>query len=302
MRPGKYPPPPPPMYNYDFFTINSKGFRGNEFEEKKIDTNRIRIFAVGESSTMGLESSEFDTWPAKLQYYSDGRGKNYEVINAGFGSYSSLNYLNLIRHELIKYSPDIFIIYSGANDLNIYRNLTRKMVSDLISEIHKIFYYKSMLYTLVLEKVSVMISLNPVPFLFYDSTDMEEFEKNILEIVRISKERGIKLIFVRQMVYLPAELCLSEEPTMDEVKMAYKNNFQDKNGVGYMSYVLAFKHFKIMKRVKGIALKNNISFQDYREFFCQAEKDGLKVFYDYVHLRPEANDLLGRLISENISM
>ncbi len=59
------------------YTINRQGFRGPEFA---IEKTRFRIICVGESSTMGRESTDLETWPARLEHYL---GKEVEVINAG---------------------------------------------------------------------------------------------------------------------------------------------------------------------------------------------------------------------------
>ena len=64
------------------YTINSKGFRGKEFNIKK---DGVRIIAFGGSTTIGLESSDEETYPSQLEILLNGKNKvNYEVLNMGF--------------------------------------------------------------------------------------------------------------------------------------------------------------------------------------------------------------------------
>ena len=97
--------------------VNSYGLRGNEFEKEKPD-NTFRIFTVGGSTTFGRGENNDDTWPAYLQQIMNEKitNKNVEVINAGIQGADSNEELKLIEQKLIKFSPDLIIIYDGLND------------------------------------------------------------------------------------------------------------------------------------------------------------------------------------------
>jgi lysophospholipase L1-like esterase len=99
------------------FRINSKGFLGPEFDERKAP-GVYRIFAVGDSCTFG---SGFwrQTYPAiaaQILGAEAGSGR-FEVINAGIEGYNSEFALDRIRTELLAYDPDMLILYLGWNDL-----------------------------------------------------------------------------------------------------------------------------------------------------------------------------------------
>ena len=59
MKPGVYTTDKGTTY-----TINSKGFRGKEFDIKK---NKIRVLVFGGSTTIGLESPDDKTYPYQLE-------------------------------------------------------------------------------------------------------------------------------------------------------------------------------------------------------------------------------------------
>ena len=105
-----------PNQSMKTITVNSHGFRGDDFSETKdLDTNRI--FLVGGSTVFGITTDD-TTISSFLQkkfedYYPD---KKFEVLNAGVTSAYSYTEKYLIETKLIKFQPDLIIVYSGGND------------------------------------------------------------------------------------------------------------------------------------------------------------------------------------------
>ncbi len=76
-----------------------------------------RIFALGGSTTYGRpynDTTSFSGWLRELLPQVDG-SKRWEVINAGGISYASYRVAHLME-ELVKYQPDLFIVYTGHNE------------------------------------------------------------------------------------------------------------------------------------------------------------------------------------------
>ena len=98
-------------------TLNSYGFRGEEFSNQK-PNNAYRIFALGGSSTFGLEVYDDETWPSYLQKKFDeiGLGVDVEVINAGVNAANSSTERKLIEDRIVNFDPDLIIMYDGWND------------------------------------------------------------------------------------------------------------------------------------------------------------------------------------------
>ena len=109
-----------PNQNMETISINSHGFRGDDFSEKK-DLDTYRIFIVGGSTTFGGGTTSDDTtMPSFLQKKFDvtNSDKKIEILNAGIGSAYSYSEKYLIENDLMKFQPDLIIIYSGGNDAN----------------------------------------------------------------------------------------------------------------------------------------------------------------------------------------
>ncbi len=85
--------------------------------EKK-NSNTLRIFTIGGSTTAQVTLDDKKTWSTLLEKKLEkDLNKNVEVINTGvLGFASSYHYLTLKKIE--KYNPDLVIILVGINDWN----------------------------------------------------------------------------------------------------------------------------------------------------------------------------------------
>ncbi|MFH1922429.1 MAG: tetratricopeptide repeat protein [Planctomycetota bacterium] len=91
-------------------------FNKQRFAAKKAE-NGFRVFSLGGSTTFG---HPFDTRPsynswlaARLEETHPKR--KWEVVNCGGISYASYRLARIMR-ELVRYEPDLFIIYTGHNE------------------------------------------------------------------------------------------------------------------------------------------------------------------------------------------
>ncbi|MDB5018466.1 MAG: hypothetical protein JWQ84_3298 [Mucilaginibacter sp.] len=101
-----------------FFTEQQAATRGNrEIFKKKKDNNTLRIFVLGESTTIGypyFHNGSFHRW---LQYrlthtYPD---KNFEIVNLSLTAVNSYTVLSFAK-EVVNYEPDAVLIYTGHNE------------------------------------------------------------------------------------------------------------------------------------------------------------------------------------------
>ena len=100
-------------------SINSLGFRGDEFTREK-PHNTVRIAVLGASTTFNAEvSSNHATWPHRLQetLRAAHPGLGIEVINASLGGYVSSDNLKSLRHRVLPLEPDLVIYYEANNEI-----------------------------------------------------------------------------------------------------------------------------------------------------------------------------------------
>ena len=76
-----------------------------------------RVFALGGSTTAGRPYDDRVAFPRWLELYLEEADPSHtwEVVNAGAISYASYRAALLMR-ELVRYEPDLFVIYTGHNE------------------------------------------------------------------------------------------------------------------------------------------------------------------------------------------
>jgi len=91
-------------------------FNPQEFPQKK-RPGTYRVFTVGGSTTFGRpydDATSFTGWLRELLAVT-APNRTWEVINAGGISYASYR-VALLMEELVRYEPDLFVVYSGHNE------------------------------------------------------------------------------------------------------------------------------------------------------------------------------------------
>jgi len=107
-----------PNQQSGYIHINSEGFRSPEITQEKPE-GTYRIFLVGGSTTFGSGVRDDETISAHLQKFFDELELDFkvEVINAGIPGAWSKGEVKFLKERLVKYEPDLFIIYDGVNEL-----------------------------------------------------------------------------------------------------------------------------------------------------------------------------------------
>src|SRR5262249_27731682 len=108
-----------PDQHYEEGNINTLGLRGKEVSKEK-SPGTFRIIVTSGSAAFALLASNDDaTWPVQLeQKLNAGRafpGK-VEIINAGVIGYQIMQELLYLRMELLEFSPDLVLAFTGYND------------------------------------------------------------------------------------------------------------------------------------------------------------------------------------------
>lgn len=302
MAPGIYDAPPPYGAKGIKYRVNSLGFRGPDFDPAAKPSGVTRVFCVGESSTFGMESADGETWPARLGFYLEKQKPGaYEVINAGFDGYYSHNVRNLVIQELSNYHPDMLVIYAGLNDLNFENSLETTKTRSLAVKLNGLLYYRwSMLYTLVVEKVSVMMQGNPVPLIGQTDRSKEHFESNMTSLVRWCKSQSVKCVVVREMVNSAPAVFLSDSLTLREAQDSFSSVSRDPSAAEYAQPLTLYRFVELMKSFKALCVTYGVPFIDVRPAMREALQKGEKLMYDYGHLTPMGNDILGREIAAHL--
>jgi lysophospholipase L1-like esterase len=100
-----------------FSIFNSQGYRGRELAPTK-DAREFRIFAFGDSNTLGWHGPAGPNWPGYLQQLFDQTTVNVTVVNAGVWGYTAFQGLGRFK-EALNLKPDLALISFGSNDAHL---------------------------------------------------------------------------------------------------------------------------------------------------------------------------------------
>lgn len=176
--------------------FNSAGFRGPELAENKPE-GTYRIFAIGDSNTLGSTIGMSPHWPGflgeLLQASPDSR--HFEVVNAGVMGYTSFQGLRRFR-QILKYDPDLVLISFGANDAHKvfipdkhYQTANQKMIR--LGEV----LLKTRTYQLVLAAAGWMRGRRGSQVLS-PRVSLEDYRLNLIRIITTAREHNISVILL----------------------------------------------------------------------------------------------------------
>jgi lysophospholipase L1-like esterase len=100
--------------------VNSHGLRGSEVVVPK-PADRLRVLAMGGSSTFNYSATNGRTWSHLLELYLEEHlQRGVEVINCGTPGYSAYQSSKLLEHLVVKFEPDLVLVYHLWNDLKLF--------------------------------------------------------------------------------------------------------------------------------------------------------------------------------------
>lgn len=173
--------------------FNEQGFRG-----KLLTTERqrlpARIFAIGDSNTLGWSGKDGPNWPKYLEDRLNESGLPSVVINAGVYGYTSYQGLRRFK-ETLAFSPDIVLISFGANDAHRTLMSDAEFASKRIRENQwdKVLM-KFRLGQMVLAALENLSGANKKTLI--PRVSVEEYEHNLRDIIRLSREHHIKVVLL----------------------------------------------------------------------------------------------------------
>ncbi|MBU1628397.1 hypothetical protein KKB18_13595 [bacterium] len=182
-------------------TFNSLGFRSPEVLKDKKE-GIVRIVSMGDSTTFGWIVRMEEAYPAMLEsLLSVTHPNRFEVINAGIPGYTSFQGKIQLDRVLLDLKPDIVTISFGRNDSYSFKGQIDREEYEFNTSIigrAKEIFLKSRLYILLehfifslKEKIKPPEEPRKVV-----RVKLEDFKKNIEEMVNKLKKSNIKVIFI----------------------------------------------------------------------------------------------------------
>ena len=292
------------------FTDNGIG-RGPAPSQSKLE-GRFRIIAVGGSSTYGVNNPDEMTWPALLEEALRHRTP-VEVLNAGQVGKQIEDFIHYYSSRWISYRPDMVIYYEGWNDTPLP---LPSQVDAWIRQFHDYswlgrwadtLYYRSMLYTLLLEKTQFTLVARDEKIV----PKVRQFQARLEQFIRMIRDSGVRPVLVIQVMEP-----LAEPPIQDFQRMLRDIDLGDSQALRALILktaegskasfdqvvMIRVCQTQVMSEVirrTGEAL--GVQVIDPRPSFIHY-RGSLPLFCDPVHLTDLGNRLLAEEIGEQLSL
>ncbi|MEK9145825.1 MAG: SGNH/GDSL hydrolase family protein, partial [Elusimicrobiota bacterium] len=255
---------------------NSEGFLGPEWRGGKGPLRRL--IALGDSCTVAGE----DPYPALLGRSLSG----WEVWNAGVGSWSSFQGLQLLRTRLSSYRPDAVTVYFGWNDHWLAWAAPDKELSSLLDRQWRLLKLveRSRLLQALLKAANVLRAggkPGPPDFAPYRVSE-EDYEANLRGIVGAVRAAGGRPL----LLTAPSALTPGHPTTISLCRTT--RNFDDPARI-------AAVHAAYNERVRRASLQTGAVLVDLeRHFAARPASEGF--FTDGIHLTAKGHAAAAELI------
>lgn len=212
-------------------TKNSVGFRGEE--PPRDYKNYLTILTVGGSTTECFHSTDGKTWTDILGKKLKSNFKNIWINNAGLDGQSTFGHILLMEDYTKVNKPKVVLFLVGSNDREAERNFNeydKRMIyrsdsSNTLKGVFKKLTYHSEVFGTMLNfyryfkarntgLLHNVVDYETFPYLDIPEDIMEErvrqiknvkydlFKERLERLVRISRENGIKPVFITQPTLL----------------------------------------------------------------------------------------------------
>jgi lysophospholipase L1-like esterase len=173
--------------------FNSQGFRGPVLTSHK-SPQEYRIFAIGDSNTLGWSGPEGAHWPGYLHGLMRQHGEGVSVVNAGVYGYSSYQGLERFR-ECIAFDPDLVLISFGANDAHRVRAPDQEFARDPTVKWNPAgFLQRYRLGQLLLGARTRLLPGSRKEL--HPRVSLADYRQNLVEIIGLGRERGIRVVLL----------------------------------------------------------------------------------------------------------
>lgn len=289
--------------NITDYYINSKGFRGEDFNfEKK---NQFRLIAFGGSSTIGLESSYNKTYPALLEKKLKNEDINVEVLNFALPS-KSLNFArDLFFSEGIKYKPDFISIYSNRNS-TMYDSFRSQLKNDnsikniKINNI-RIFLYENIMTYRLLFKIYRKIKSKKIKnegFVSpYDDNIIHniyyftnQYKNTLADIINFASSKKIKTILIKQGVFINPKIQkkLNEKSIEELIQILRSAQKLKVDNLNYKETFWIITNLILNKQMEKFRSEKYVILVDPVPKLLMDKNN----FTDYLHLTSEGNEII----------
>jgi len=285
-----------------YWSSNSLGFRGPEIPFVKA-AGALRVVCLGASTTEGVQSDD-ETYPHFLQQELDVllAGRAVEVVNAGYHGENIDDLQEIFIQKVLPLKPDIVIFYEAANNIDWSEFLTATPQScwedcwlQQRSRLYSYVWKRSALFRLISEGLGRnQYRLRPLTHVLDESLpkrSITHYRTVLDELVREATDNDVVMILSSFQTLAKGDLTVTPEENPYLFHEVYLRMYPLTPGEVARVYDLFNRQSAAVAREVGVP---------YAELSPDFSKDARYFTFDYIHLSPEGNRLLAKLLAAHV--
>jgi len=277
-------------------------FRGDRVTlAKNPDEYRV-VFLGGSTVEDGQSDAEMMTAQFKRALRTSASGKRVSVVNAVKAHFDSRVIRSYWESVVKKFSPDLVVYYEAWNEQQGDIKFTGMRVDQGLAafsrhRLHRLLYYRSMLYTYLVERFGLRLAAARNRFWKIDLNQLRHF----VELSRAVRAGGAQFVFATQIVRFPRMWkdvdtfdYRAVDALLDRLK-ADRRYAYDVTEISGLNQRLAVRYTMELCRQQHIPIADIL---DPVEALGEPARNEL--FTDLGHLTVKGDRLVGQLIAKSI--
>jgi hypothetical protein len=277
-------------------------FRGDRVTPAKNPDEYRVVFLGGSTVEDGQSDAEMMTEQFKRALPASASGKRVTVVNAGKANFDSRVIRSYWDSVVKKFSPDLVVYYEAWNEQQGDIKFTGMRVDQGMAafsrhRLHRLLYYRSMLYTYLVERFGLRLAAARNRFWKVDLNQLRHF----VELSRAVLARGAQFPFATQIVRFPRMWkgvdtfdYRAVAALLDRLK-ADRSYAYDVTEISGLNQRLALRYTMELCRQQNIPIADIL---DPVEALGEPARNEL--FTDLGHLTIKGDRLVGQLIAKSI--
>ena len=282
------------------YTVNAQGGRGTDWTPAK-PPGTMRLLAVGASTTFGVNNPDGATWPALLEEELQRRARQrIEVLNGSQSSITLNRILELLSTQWLAYHPDVVLYYEAYNDTpyTAFRDvdlaITRFHVQTWLGQWANRLYYRSMLYTYLVEKLHFHLAAKRRGL----APQLARYRTQLRQLIRLLRDHGVTPVFVLQLTQRSEEAVVRRLRLEDEQEVqSFVQTATQRHGSLPADQLIGLRVYATQLFVEAVrreAEAAGVQVIDPRPAFAGSDAG---LFCDEIHLTDAANRRLAQQIA-----
>jgi hypothetical protein len=229
-------------------------------------------------------------------------GRNVEVVNAGYHGQNIDDLLEIFRQKVLPIKPDIVIFYEAANNIDWSEFLTdtpQNCWEDCWLQQYPKWYgfiwKRSALFELISERLGSNQRVPPPLTHTFDESlpkrSLTHYNQVLSQLVREATDHDVKVILSSFVTLANKGLTISAEDNPYLFREMYRRMYPlTPDEVGRV-------YDRFNQESAAVARRSSVAFADVSSEF---PKDPRYFTFDYIHLSPEGNSMLAKLLAAHL--